>query len=268
MTVLWDYPKHKKTDDSKSDDDSVDVVAVGPHPDDVELGIGGTLARLVRSGIKAGIIDLTTAEPTPLNDKYRSPDDFDEDYAEKRLSEARKAAEIIGVKRITLDLPNRRLFDTFEARCELAKIFRLWKPKVVISMYGRTLMASPDHYQAQLITEAAIFYSRLTKWEKYFDGLPVHRINTLLYFPVKFIEFHPEDYTSFLVDITNFAEIKLKAILEYKSQFENQGNTHFPSILMNWNQNLGSRIGVEYAEHLISPKPLSCTDFGPFLNRR
>ena len=160
----------------------VDVVAIGPHPDDTELGVGGTLAKLAQNGVSAGIIDLTNAEPTPLNEKYRSPDDYDEDYDATRLVEAKEAAKILGVERITLDLPNRRLFDSFEARCKVATVFRKWKPKMVIVMYGRTIGASPDHYQAQLIVEAAMFYSRLTKWDKYFDGLPVHRIQKLLYF--------------------------------------------------------------------------------------
>jgi len=92
----------------------LDVIAVGAHPDDVEIATGGTLAQLVRQGYRVGIIDLTDGEPTPGSP---GPD--------IRLEEARKAAEILGVQvRETLDLPNRRLFDSFEARVELAKQFR------------------------------------------------------------------------------------------------------------------------------------------------
>lgn len=250
-----------------SEEEPVEVVAIGPHPDDTELGVGGTLAKLADSGIRTGIIDLTNAEPTPINDKYRSPDDFDPDYADKRLAEAQEAARILGVERITLDLPNRRLFDNFDARCQLATIFRLWRPKVVIVMYGKTLMASPDHYQAQLISEAAVFYSRLTKWDKYFDNLPVHRINTLLYFPVRFIDLNPDGYTSFLTDISEYVDKKKDAIMAYKSQFEDQGHTHFPELLLSWNRTIGSRIGVKYAEHLVSPTPLRFDTFDFFLGR-
>ncbi|MHA1966913.1 MAG: PIG-L family deacetylase [Candidatus Hodarchaeales archaeon] len=251
-------------------EEQVDFVAIGAHPDDVEIGIGGTLAKLSDQGFRTGIIDLTNAEPTPKNEKYRSPDDYDPDYAEKRLNEAQKAAEILGVQRITLDLPNRRLFDDFEARCKLATLFRRLQPKVVIVMYGKTLMASPDHYQAQLITEGAVFYSRLTKWEKYFDNLPVHRVTSLLYFPVRFLDLNPEGYTSMLVDVTNYIDLKQQAILTYKSQGfvpSKTGHAHFPSMLLNWNRNLGSRIGVEYAEHIISPVPISIDDFGFFMNK-
>ena len=73
--------------------------------------------------------------------------------------------------RFNLNMPNRRLFDSFEARVELAKVFRRLKPKVVIGFGGKTVLASPDHYQAMLITDAAVFYSRLTKWDEFFDGL-------------------------------------------------------------------------------------------------
>lgn len=251
-------------------EDQIEIVAIGSHPDDVEIGVGGTLAKLSHQGIRTGIIDLTNAEPTPKNEKYRSPDDFDSDYAEKRLIEAQKAAKILGVERITLDLPNRRLFDDFESRCKLATVFRQWRPSVVIVMYGKTLMASPDHYQAQLITEGAVFYSRLTKWDKYFDNLPVHRITSLLYFPVRFLDLHPEGFTSMLVDVTNYIDLKQEAILTYKSQGfvpSKTGHAHFPSMLLNWNKSLGSRIGVEYAEHIISPVPIRLDDFSYFMDK-
>ena len=57
-------------------------------------------------------------------------------------------------------------------------MFRRLKPKVVIGFGGKTVLASPDHYQAMLITDAAVFYSRLTKWDQHFDGLPTHTIAT------------------------------------------------------------------------------------------
>ena len=83
-----------------------------------------------------------------------------------------------------MNLPNRRLFDTFKARVALAKVFRQYKPKVVIGFGGKTVLASPDHYQAMQITDAAVFYSRLTKWDEHFDGLPVHTINNQLSFVI------------------------------------------------------------------------------------
>ena len=101
--------------------DSLDVIAVGAHPDDVEIGCGGTLARLVQQGYGVGIVDLTDGEPTPGSP---SP--------EVRLAEAAEAARILGVHRETMAFPNRRLFDGFEVRVELAKIFRRFRPRIVI----------------------------------------------------------------------------------------------------------------------------------------
>src|SRR5690349_23244719 len=99
----------------------LDVIAVGAHPDDVEIACGGTLAKLVRQGYRVGIVDLTDGEPTPGSP---SPD--------VRMAEAKQAAEILGVHvRQTLDFTNRRLFDSFEARVELAKVFRLYRPRIV-----------------------------------------------------------------------------------------------------------------------------------------
>ena len=139
----------------------LDVIAVGAHPDDCEIGCGGTLAKLAQQGLRVGIVDLTNGEPTPLcNDPA------------VRLAEADAAAKTLGVHRVVLDLPNRKLFDTFEARVALAKQFRIYQPKLVLSIGCKTPLASPDHWQAMQITDAAIFYSRLTKWDEHFDDLP------------------------------------------------------------------------------------------------
>ncbi|QDU98246.1 PIG-L family deacetylase [Lignipirellula cremea] len=191
----------------------LDVIAVGAHPDDVEIACGGTLAGLVRQGYRVGIIDLTDGEPTPL-----SPG------PEVRLAEAARAAEVLGVhKRITLDLPNRRLFDTFEARVALAKEFRKYRPSVVIGFGDKTPMASPDHWQAMQITDAGVFYSRLTKWEDEFDGLAPHTVPSQLYFRLAFEPPMLNGYAShFTMDITDTLERKLESVRCYATQFPPQ----------------------------------------------
>lgn len=188
----------------------LDVIAVGAHPDDVEIACGGTLAQLVRQGYRVGIIDLTDGEPTP---KCPSPD--------VRLAEAQAAAAALGVQvRVTLDLPNRRLFDSFESRVALAREFRRYRPKVVIGFGDKTPMASPDHWQAMQITDAAVFYSRLSKWDDFFDGLPVHTIATQLYFRLAFEPMTLNDFSShFTVDISETLEAKLASVACYKTQF-------------------------------------------------
>jgi LmbE family N-acetylglucosaminyl deacetylase len=188
----------------------LDLIAVGAHPDDVEIACGGTLARLARKGYAVGIVDLTDGEPTP-----HSPG------PEVRLAEARRAAEILGVvSRTNLNLPNRRLFDNFDARLALAKVFRRLKPKVVIGFGGKTVLASPDHYQAMLITDAAVFYSRLTKWDQYFDGLATHTISNQLSFPIALHGLDLPDAAGYIVgDIGSTLDQKLQAIRCYETQF-------------------------------------------------
>src|ERR687894_2869214 len=180
----------------------LDLIAVGAHPDDVEIACGGTLARLVHKGYRVGIVDPTDGEPTPGS---LGPD--------VRLAEARHAAEILGVHvRENLNLPNRRLFDSFEARLALAKVFRRYRPKVVLGFGGKTVLASPDHYQAMLITDAAVFYSRLTKWDEHFDGLPVHTIANQLSFPIALHGLDLPEASGYIVaDIGSTLAVKMGA---------------------------------------------------------
>jgi bacillithiol biosynthesis deacetylase BshB1 len=194
-----------------NDIDQLDVIAVGAHPDDVEIACGGTLARLVQQGYRVGIVDLTDGEPTPA-----SPG------PEVRLAEAQRAAETLGVQvRVLLDLPNRRLFDSFEARVALAKVFRRYRPQLVLGFGEKTPLASPDHFQAMQITDAGVFYSRLTKWDQYFDGLPVHTISGYLYYTLAFSALHhiPGIANHLVVDIGATLETKLAAIRCYETQF-------------------------------------------------
>lgn len=156
--------------------DRVDVMFVGAHPDDLEIACGGTIAALSELGYRVGMIDLTDGEPTPNSPGPHS-----------RLAEAKAAGDVLGVAlRKVLPLPNRRLFDGFEERVLLAKEFRRYRPRLVVGFGNKTPLASPDHYQAMLITDAAIFYARLSKWDEHFDGLPIHAIDKQLYFRLEF----------------------------------------------------------------------------------
>jgi N-acetylglucosamine malate deacetylase 1 len=191
-------------------DEGLDVIAVGAHPDDIEIACGGTLAALVQLGYRVGIIDLTDGEPTPHSP---SPD--------VRLAEAHAAARVLGVHlRKILPFTNRRLMDGFDERVALAKEFRRYRPKMVIGFGSKTPMASPDHYQAMQITDAAVFYSRLTKWDDVFDHLPVHTIERQLYFR---LSFEPAPAMggehSITMDISNTLEQKLASIACYATQF-------------------------------------------------
>jgi N-acetylglucosamine malate deacetylase 1 len=224
----------------------LDVMAVGAHPDDIEIACGGTIAALVDAGYKVGIIDLTDGEPTPLSP---GPD--------ARLAEAKAAGEALGVHlRTLLHLPNRRLFDSYEARLKLAIEFRKHKPKLVIGLGDRTPMASPDHWQAMQITDAAVFYSRLTKWDDQFDNLPPHTIQRQLYCMLGSpLAGAPIPGGQVVVDISNTLAKKLAAIRCYKSQFPPE-KEHLFERLDAADRYLGRSAGVVAAELLISPRPV------------
>lgn len=228
----------------------LDVIAVGAHPDDVEIAVGGTLASLVRQGYRVGIVDLTDGEPTP-----RSPG------PEVRLAEAARAAEILGVHvRETLELPNRRLFDSFETRVELAKVFRRHRPSLVLGIADKTPMASPDHWQAMQITDAAVFYSRLTKWDEHFDDLPVHTVSKQLWYPLGFSTLKiPEGGGRFVVDISDTLDVKLKAVRAYETQFPPEKERVF-RLIEGQGKLFGTSAGFEAGELLISATTMGVRD--------
>lgn len=233
----------------------LDVVAVGAHPDDVEIACGGTLAQLAYLGYQVGIIDLTDGEPTP-----GSPG------PEVRRSEAQQAAEKLGCQvRVILDLPNRRLFDSFESRVALAKEFRKYRPKVVIGFGDKTPQASPDHWQAMLITDAAVFYSRLTKWEHYFDGLPPHSISAQLYYR---LAFEPQTLAGFpshfVADISDTLETKLAAVQCYATQFPPH-KAHVFDRIRGAALIAGASAGFHAGEVFVNTKPLGTPDLMHFL---
>jgi bacillithiol biosynthesis deacetylase BshB1 len=221
---------------------TLDVIAVGAHPDDVEIACGGTLAKLAKQGHRVGIIDLTDGEPTPGS---TGP--------EMRLAEARRAAEILGLaERVTLDLPNRRLFDCFEARVALAREFRRFRPRLVLGLGGKTPTASPDHYQASLIIEAAVFYSKLSKWEQYFGELEPYVIPKHLECYLSFRDFVPADRHPIVIDISDTLEAKLAAVRCYLSQFP-PSKAHFAERLHAFAVQQGMTAGFAAGETLASP---------------
>ena len=228
----------------------VDVLAVGAHPDDVEIACGGTLATLIAQGYRVGIIDLTNGEPTPRCDDPRI-----------REVEAAQAAETLGVTfRKILPLTNRRLFDCFESRVALAIEFRRYRPRIVIGFGGKTPMASPDHYQAMLITDAAVFYSRLTKWDEHFEGLPVHTIQSQLYFQLGFEPLRSPDYSSQItVDVSEQLETKLASILCYATQFPPEKRSIIDRV-RGLAISAGAAAGFGAGEVFSTTRPLGCRD--------
>ncbi len=230
-------------------DNQLDIVFTAPHPDDLEIGMGGAIAKLVNLGYRVGMVHMTNGEPTPRG------------TPETRMKEMEAAAKILGVQVCEmLDIPNRVLMDGPESRYIVATALRKYRPKILVGMAGRTPGASPDHYQAQLITEASRFYSQLTKWDDRFDGTEPFRIDHLVYRPTRIAADVTHWHTQFVVDITDTFDQKIEAIRCYKSQFDDQRIKGLEHYVRSWAGVEGSSIGVRYGETYALPRLLGVTD--------
>src|SRR2546423_923375 len=107
------------------------ILVVGPHPDDQELGMGGTIVKLARQGHRIHIVDMTNGEPTPKGS------------VEIRAREAAEAAKVLGVQRTLLGLKNREVTHNLESRHKLAALIRVHRPNVIFLPYP--IDAHPDH---------------------------------------------------------------------------------------------------------------------------
>lgn len=191
----------------------LDALVVAPHPDDAELGMGGTIALLLARGWRVGILDLTSGEPTPLGDPV------------KRLAETAAAnAALGGPWRSNLGLPNRSLEPTLHHRRALAEVFRRVRPRLLFAPFWED--AHPDHTAATKLVEDARFWSKLSKTD--IPGTPFHPARILYYFSVhlKIVE-----RPSFVVDISDFAEAKRNALNCYRSQLVDNQPLDRPGVI-------------------------------------
>ncbi|OWK43304.1 PIG-L family deacetylase [Fimbriiglobus ruber] len=229
--------------------DKLDVVAVAPHPDDLEILCGGTLAKLVKQGYKVGIFDLTSGEPTPRGS------------LETRVKEAEAARFALGVQvRVNLQLPNRVLMDGPEARFRLATELRRYRPSLLIAAAGRTPAASPDHHQGHLIAEASRFYSQLTKWDERFDHTAPYRVPHLVYALMPTDAEQRHFHSTFVIDISETMEQKLEAIRAYESQFDADRFVKVKHFISCANGYQGARCGFMYGEQFALPHPVGADD--------
>ncbi len=220
---------------------SLDVLAVGAHPDDVEIAVGGTLIKMVARGRSVTICDLTDGEPTPLGDH------------DTRLREAAASAAVIGVERITLNLPNRYLEDTPEARRELALVIRQLQPALMLAPYPGG--EHPDHLAASSIVDGARFYAKLTKTDMHGKPWPADPWWTprlLYYLGLGACENYVRP--SVIVDVSDQHAKKMRALSCYKTQ------KAVVERLARSSQHYGPVIGVPYAEAFFSRAPLTVED--------
>jgi N-acetylglucosamine malate deacetylase 1 len=228
----------------------LDALVVAPHPDDAELGMGGTILRMKAEGLSVGVLDLTDGEPTPFGS------------LEIRARETAAATAILGLDvRENLGLPNRSLEPTLEARARLAAKFRLLRPQRIFAPYWTD--AHPDHVAATELIEAARFWAKLTKTDM--PGEPFYPPRVFYYFCVHLRIVTPP---AFVIDISPFWERKQAALECYRSQLIEGRPAEPPTFIDRLRDQAafwGWSIGTRYAEPFASREPIGLSGISALL---
>jgi bacillithiol biosynthesis deacetylase BshB1 len=218
------------------------ILVVGPHPDDQELGMGGTIIRLAQQGHNVLLLDMTNGEPTP----HGSP--------EQREKEWTEAARLMNVKRRLIGLTNREVQHTLEARYLVAGAIREHQASIIFLPFEED--AHPDHKATTRIVEDARFDAKLTQTD--LPGQPIYP-KWMIYYYCTHLRWAINP--NFCIDITDQIEQKQQAIKAYESQFVTpEKNRAVLDWLLQLNGYMGSRIGTQYAEPFTVKEPLGLTD--------
>jgi len=220
----------------------LDMLVVAPHPDDAELGMGGTIAKMLDAGWRVGVLDLTSGEPTPHGSETI------------RHSESIAATEILKLTwRGNAGLPNRRLEHTLPARELIASYFRVLRPRWIFAPYWQD--SHPDHVAATELIEAARFWAKLSKTEM--PGDRFHPERVYYYFCIHLrLAIQPD----WIVDISEQWADKLQAIRAYESQFIAGQPTDQPTVIDRVTDvaaYCGGLIGRRYGEPFATKEPLA-----------
>lgn len=237
---------------------SLDVLAFGAHPDDVELTCAGTLIKLARHGYRTGVAALTAGELGTRGD------------AALRAREFEAAARIMQVHyHGIVGLPDGDLRVTTDQKLAVIELIRRLRPRIVLAPYWED--RHPDHANGGRLVREAGFLSGLRKIKTEREAF---RPNRILFYPSRY-EFRP----SFIVDVSETHEQKLQAIHAYQSQFfespespseavrTNVSRPGFLKAIIARSRQYGSYVGVEYGEPFLVREPLRLDDpvafFGP-----
>ena len=231
----------------------VDILAIGAHPDDVELSASGTLLKAVSTGKKVAIVDLTEGE---LGSRGT---------VETRYAEAKEASEILGLSaRVNLNLGDGFFDFTKENTLKIIEQIRFFQPEVVL--VNAESDRHPDHGRASKLAKEACFLSGLLKIETSWDGSKqMHWRPKAVYSYIQDRYMKPD----FVVDFTAHYEEKVKSILAYKTQFYNpemdgpatpiSGKDFIEFLSGRW-ADFGRSIGVKYAEGFTTERPIGIHD--------
>lgn len=231
----------------------LDILAIGVHPDDVELSCSGTILKHIAQGKKVGILDLTIGE---LGSRGSG---------ELRLIEAKNAAKVLGVEvRENLGLADGFFRNDKESQAEIIKIIRKYKPEIVLANAIKD--RHPDHGRASKLISEACFYSGLVKIETAINGINQDKWRpTAVYHYIQDRFIKPD----FVVDVTAFVDKKIEAIQCFKSQFfdpsSNEPKTpisgeEFLDFIKARMMQYGREINVKYAEGFTSEKYIGVED--------
>ncbi|MCM3878297.1 MAG: bacillithiol biosynthesis deacetylase BshB1 [Thermoanaerobaculia bacterium] len=226
----------------------VEILAFGPHPDDVELGCGGALAALAQRGTSFGIVDLTRGEMGTRG------------TPEIRAREAAEAARILGARfRTNLDLGDGDLRTDRAAQRLVVEVVRRSRPRLVLAPLGAD--RHPDHVRANRLVADASWYAGLSKLE---TGLAPHRPDQVVFYAA-YVLVPP----TFLVDVSAAFATKLAALRAHRSQFHDP-NSGEPETYVSSRgffegiearaRALGRIANVEYAEGFIANVPPTLAD--------
>src|SRR3954447_331089 len=230
--MRWKRSTDARVENACYDRPMASFLVIGPHPDDQELGMGGTIIRLLSQGHQVHVVDMTNGEPTPRGS------------VETRARESAASAKAMGVQRTLLGLTNREVVHDIPSRHKLAALIRQHKPNVLFVPYP--IDAHPDHVAVSRIAEDARFDAKLTKSD--IPGEPWHPKRVIYYFCTHLrMSFQP----TFCIDISDQIEAKMAACHCYESQ-----GLHAEGDLMGMVKTLngyfGGRIGTKYAEPFFS----------------
>ncbi|NLP49216.1 bacillithiol biosynthesis deacetylase BshB1 [Bacillus sp. RO1] len=222
----------------------LDILAFGAHPDDVEIGMAGTLAKYKEQGLKIGICNLTLAEKSSNG------------TIEIRQSEAAKAASILELDElIQLSLPDRGLYLKEEYINEIVSVIRTYRPRIVFAPYHED--RHPDHGNCAKLVEEAVFSSGVRMVEDYKDQ-KAHKPDNLYFYQINGM-----NKPDFYIDISDQINKKTMALQAYTSQFEKVKDgvetpltNGYVDAVISRERAYGKQIGSKYAEGFFAKGPL------------
>ena len=223
---------------------AIDLLVFGPHPDDLEIGAGGTIARETAAGKSVGLCDLTAGELGSNG----TPDE--------RIREAAEAAKVLGAAwRENLRWPDGGIDGTPEQIRSAVELIRRHQPKAIAIPYGQD--RHPDHVAANRVLTIAAFKSGLRRYE---TGQPAWRADWVCQYFI-----NDAVTTSFVVDVSDYYERKREALAAHRSQFQPAAGgavatrltaSTFKQLIESRDAQFGALIGVAFAEGFVVREPV------------